>query len=341
MKNNFTCLAIESSCDETAAAVVVDGRDVRSNVVLTQIDLHAFYGGVVPELACRAHSQGIVPVVDRALREAGTALNDLTAIAVTNAPGLVGALLIGVSAAKALALVSKKPLIPVDHIHGHMYACTMAFPDLPYPHISMIVSGGHTSLYACRSELDYRLLGATRDDAAGEAFDKVAKLLDLPFPGGPSIDRVSQGRDPTRYEFKRTLIDEDDFSFSGIKTAVLYLVRGQDAKSPRKLSADETADIAASFQEAMVDILLEKAFRACERHRLKTLTIGGGVACNSRLRAKGRAMAAERGVTVYFPPPEWCTDNAAMIGGLAFPLFRAGRTADLDLDAVPTKHYRK
>jgi N6-L-threonylcarbamoyladenine synthase len=341
MENKFTCLGIESSCDETAAAVVIDGRDVRSNVVLSQIDLHAIYGGVVPELACRAHSQGVVPVIDKALKDAGVTLQDLSAIAVTNTPGLVGALLIGVSAAKALALVTGKPLIPVDHIHGHIYACKMAFPDLPYPNISMIVSGGHTSIYLCSSELEYRLLGATRDDAAGEAFDKVAKLLELPFPGGPAIDRISKGRDPKKHAFKRTMVDDDDFSFSGIKTAVLYKVRGQDAKHPKKLSPDDVADISASFQEAVVDILLEKGFRACEKHELKTLAIGGGVACNSRLREKGKRMAAERGVNIYFPPPAWSTDNAAMIGGLGYHLFRHGQTASLDLDAVPTKQYRK
>jgi N6-L-threonylcarbamoyladenine synthase len=207
----------------------------------------------------------------------------------------------------------------------------------------MIVSGGHTSLYRSRSELEFELLGATRDDAAGEAFDKVAKMLGLPFPGGPSIDRAARGRNPTRHTFRRSLADEGnfDFSFSGIKTAVLYAVHGQDAKTPRTLTADEVGDWSAAFQEAMVDILLEKALRACDRFGLKTLAIGGGVACNSRLREKGERRASEKGVRVYFPPPAWCTDNAAMIGGLAYPLFRQGRTAGLDLDVVPTKQYRK
>jgi N6-L-threonylcarbamoyladenine synthase len=344
MADKFTCLAIESSCDETAAAVVVDGREVLSNVVLTQIDLHAVYGGVVPEIACRAHIQGIVPVVERALADAKVGPQDLRAIAVTHAPGLIGALLIGVSAAKALALVWKKPLVPVDHIHGHLYACKMAFPELAYPNVSLIVSGGHTSLYLCRGALEYELLGATRDDAAGEAFDKVAKILGLPFPGGPSIDRLARGRDPFRYSFRRTMAEEehDDFSFSGIKTAVLYRARGQDARArDLLLGPEEVADVAASFQETMVDILLEKSFRACSRHGLKTLAVGGGVACNTRLREKGRQRAAAAGVEIFFPPPAWCTDNAAMIGGLAFHLFRAGRTAGLDLDAVPTKLYRK
>jgi len=337
----FRCLGIETSCDETSAAVVVDGRDILSNVVQSQIEIHTLFGGVVPEVACRAHIETIVPVIEKALGDAKVALADVDAIAVTCAPGLVGALLVGVSMAKALALAAGKPIIGVDHLHGHMYANKLAFPDLPYPCVSMVVSGGHTSLYLSRTEIDHERLGSTTDDAAGEAFDKVAKILDLGFPGGPIIDQLARGRDASRVRFKRTIPDGLDFSFSGIKTAVLYHVRGQDAKHPRALSPPERADIAASFQEAVVDILVEQALKACERTGIPTLAMGGGVACNTRLRDKMNVEANRRKITTYFPPPRFCTDNAAMIAGIAYPLWRAGLISDLTLDAVPTKIHRK
>ena len=334
-------LGIESSCDETSAAVVEDGRVILSDVVHSQIDIHRVYGGVVPEIACRAHIETIHPVVEKALSDAKLGLADVDAIAVTSAPGLVGALLVGVSMAKSLALVTGKPIIGVDHIHGHIYAVKLAFYDhLTYPCVSLVVSGGHTSLYLSKSEIDHEPLGATTDDAAGEAFDKVAKILDLGFPGGPAIDKIAEGRDPTRAVFKRTIPEGLDFSFSGIKTSVLYRVRGQDAKRPMTLSSEERADIAAGFQEAIVDILVEQSLKACERTKVDRIAVGGGVACNNRLRSKLGSAAHARGIDCMFPPRKFCTDNAAMIAGIGFHLWKAGRVSDLYLDAVPTKSHR-
>jgi N6-L-threonylcarbamoyladenine synthase len=333
-------LGIETSCDETAAAVVVDGREILSDVVQSQIDLHRIYGGVVPEIACRAHIETIHPVVQKALQDARTPLEEIDALAVTCAPGLVGALLVGVSFAKSLALATGKPIAGVDHIHGHMYAVRLAFPDLAYPCVSLVVSGGHTSLYLSRSEIDHDLLGATTDDAAGEAFDKVAKILGLGFPGGPRIDALARGRDPARVVFKRTLPEGFDFSFSGIKTGVLYRVRGQDAKKPMDLSPEEKADVAAGFQEAVVDMLAEQTLRACASTGAVRVAVGGGVACNTRLREKLKERAAGQGIECLFPPPRFCTDNAAMVAGLGYHLHRAGRASDLTLDAVPTKSHR-
>jgi N6-L-threonylcarbamoyladenine synthase len=333
-------LGIETSCDETSAAVVVDGRDILSNVVQSQIDIHRVYGGVVPEIACRAHIETIYPVVEKALEEAQTDLAGIGAIAVTSTPGLVGALLVGVSMAKSLALAGRKPILGVDHIHGHMYAVKLAFPELSYPCIHLVVSGGHTSLYRSTSEIDHELLGSTTDDAAGEAFDKVAKILELGFPGGPRIDAVSEGRNPGKFDFKRTVLETLDFSFSGLKTAVLYRVRGQDGKKPLTLSDSARADVAAGFQEAVVDVLVEQSLRACQQTRIPRIAVGGGVACNSRLRVKMKSAAQKAGLECYFPPARFCTDNAAMIAGIGYPLFRAGRLSDLALDVAATKAYR-
>jgi len=333
-------LGIETSCDETAAAVVADGREVRSSVVRSQVDLHRAFGGVVPEIACRAHIETILPVVEQALARAAVRLDGIDAVAVTCTPGLVGALLVGVSFAKSLALAKGKPLVGVDHLQGHIYAVRMAFPEISYPCVSLVVSGGHTSLYHSRSEIEHDRLGATTDDAAGEAFDKVAKILGLGFPGGPAIERAAAGRDPGRVAFKRTIPDSLDFSFSGIKTAVLYRVRGQDARRPRLLTEEERGDVAAGFQEAVVDVLVEQALRACGRTGTRRLAVGGGVACNGRLREKMRARAAAEGIACWFPPPIFCTDNAAMIAGLGYHLLRAGRASGLDLDAVPTRFHR-
>lgn len=334
-------LGIESSCDETAAAVVEDGRTILSNVIHSQIDIHRVYGGVVPEIACRSHIETIYPVVEKALADAGTALKDLGGIAVTCAPGLVGALLVGVSMAKSLALAAGKPIVGVDHIQGHMYANKLAFPDLVYPCISLVVSGGHTSLYLSKSEIEHERLGATTDDAAGEAFDKVAKILELGFPGGPIIDARAKGRDPNKVTFKRMVPEGLGFSFSGIKTAVLYRVRGQDAKKKIALSEDERADVAAGFQEAVVDVLVGQTLKACALTKTPRVAIGGGVACNSRLREKMTAAAAKAGVACFFPPPRFCTDNAAMIAGLGWALLQAGRADDLSLDAMSTKINRQ
>ena len=335
-------LGIESSCDETAAAVVRDGREILSSVVQSQIDMHALYGGVVPELACRAHIEAIVPVVDKALAQAGLKLENIDGIAVTHTPGLIGALLVGVSMAKSLALATGKPLAGVDHIQGHIYAVKLAFPELEYPFVSLVVSGGHTSLYHSRSETQHELLGATTDDAAGEAFDKVAKILDLGFPGGPVIDRLAKGRNPGKVTFARTLLEPDslDFSFSGVKTSVLYHVRGQDGKKPRNTGEEEVADICAGFQEAVVDVLVEKTLRACAKTKSKRIAVGGGVACNGRLREKLMEAATRMGGKAYFPPGRFCTDNAAMIAGLGNHLFREGKGSDLMLDAAPTKRTR-
>jgi N6-L-threonylcarbamoyladenine synthase len=333
-------LGLESSCDETAAAVVADGREILSSVVQSQIDIHRVYGGVVPEIACRAHIETILPVVEKALAEAKVALHGVDAIAVTNAPGLVGALLVGVSFAKSLALAAGKPILGVDHVQGHIYAARLAFPGITYPCVALVVSGGHTSLYLSRSEIDHELLGSTTDDAAGEAFDKVAKILDLGFPGGPIIDRIAKGRDPGKVVFKRTVPESLDFSFSGIKTSVLYRVRGQDAKKAMTLSENERADVAAGFQESVVDVLVEQGLKACARTGAPRIAVGGGVACNSRLREKMKARASAAGVECWFPPPRFCTDNAAMIAGLGYHLLRAGRVSDLSLDAVPTKSHR-
>jgi N6-L-threonylcarbamoyladenine synthase len=333
-------LGIESSCDETAAAVVVDGRDILSSVIHSQIDIHRIYGGVVPEIACRTHIETIYPLVEKALADAKTTLKELDAIAVTCAPGLVGALLVGLSMAKSLSLATGKPLLGVDHIHAHIYACKLAFPDLVWPCVSLVVSGGHTSLYHSKSEIDHELLGSTTDDAAGEAFDKVAKILQLGFPGGPIIDDLARGRDPKKVVFKRTVAESLDFSFSGIKTSVLYKVRGQDGKGPLTMSADDRADVAAGFQEAVVDVLVEQALKACLRTRTWRLAVGGGVACNTRLREKLTARAAKEGITCYFPPARYCTDNAAMVAGLGYHLFQAGRIGDLSLDVVATKSHK-
>ena len=333
-------LGIESSCDETAAAVVADGREIRSNVVHSQIDIHRIYGGVVPEIACRSHIETITPVVEKALADAGVGLDAVDAFAVTCAPGLVGALLVGVSMAKSLALATGKPIVGVDHIHGHMYAVKLAFPELAYPCVHLVVSGGHTSLYLSKSEIDHELLGSTVDDAAGEAFDKVAKILQLGFPGGPIIDRLSEGRDPKKVVFKRSVPEGLDFSFSGIKTSVLYRVRGQDAKRPMTLSEDERRDVAAGFQEAVVDVLVEQTLKAAARTGVRRIAVGGGVACNSRLREKLQAAAGKAGLESFFPPPRYCTDNAAMIAGLGYHLHKAGRISDLYLDAVATKAHR-
>ncbi len=333
-------LGIESSCDETAAAVVVDGREILSNLIHSQIDIHRIYGGVVPEIACRTHIETIYPLVEKALADAKLTLKDIDAIAVTCAPGLVGALLVGLSMAKSLSLATGKPLLGVDHIHAHIYACKLAFPDLIWPCVSLVVSGGHTSLYHSKNEIDHELLGSTTDDAAGEAFDKVAKILQLGFPGGPIIDGLAKGRDPKKVLFKRTVAESLDFSFSGIKTAVLYKVRGQDGKGPLTMSPDDRADVAAGFQEAVVDVLVEQALKACLRTRTWRLAVGGGVACNTRLREKLTARAAKEGIPCYFPPPRFCTDNAAMVAGLGYHLFQAGRIGDLSLDVVATKAHK-
>jgi N6-L-threonylcarbamoyladenine synthase len=329
-----TILGIESTCDETAAAVVVDGRAVRSSVVATQVELHAKYRGVVPEIASRAHIENILPVV----REATDGFADLDAIAVAHRPGLIGSLLIGVTAAKTLAWMIGKPLIGVDHVHAHLYSVLLESDCSPeFPAVGLVCSGGHTGLYRLESWEEIELIGATIDDAVGEAYDKVANILGLGFPGGPIVDRLAGDGDQVAVKFPRTLMRRDslDFSFSGLKTAVLYHVRGvpgRDGTWPQKNAPTELEirDIAAGFQAACVDVIAEKLRRAAKRISAKSVIIGGGVSANSGLR---NAMA-KFPLPVYFPLPKYCTDNAAMIAGLAAIAFERGDFSPLDLDAI-------
>ncbi len=331
-------LGIETSCDETCAAVVSDGRRVLSSIVATQIEIHRKYGGVVPEIASRAHIEALVPVVAEALQEARTAADALDAVAVVHRPGLIGSLLLGLAAAKTLAWLRGVPLVGVNHIEGHIYAACLERDALPFPCVSLIVSGGHTSLYRSEGPADHRLLGATTDDAAGEAFDKVASILGLEYPGGPSVDRAAEGGNPKAVTFPRSWLGPDsfDFSFSGLKTAVLYHVRGKGAEAKWRatlLAPEETADVAASFQEAVVDVLVGKTLRAAEASGVDRVIVGGGVAANRRLRARLQEEAGRAGIEVLLPAMRFCTDNAAMVAGLAYHYARAGRFADLDLEA--------
>lgn len=330
-------LAIESSCDETSAAVVVDGRDVLSNLVSSQVDLHARYGGVVPEIAARAHIERVGPIIEEALQAAGCGYADIDAVAVTIGPGLVGSLVVGLMAAKTIALVHEKPLIAVDHIESHATSAALVCDAPPWPAIALVVSGGHTSLYHVRDFLDIELLGQTVDDAAGEAFDKVAALLELGFPGGPVVDRIAAGGNPRAIRFPRTWIHEehDNFSFSGLKTAVLYHVFGPGRKygSLAHLSPAEIADIAASFQAALVETLVTKAVRAAQRLGVGAIVVGGGVAANSALRRELSVACERAAIRLHLTPMKYCTDNAAMIAAQGEQLFRAGRIADLDVEA--------
>jgi N6-L-threonylcarbamoyladenine synthase len=330
-------LAIESSCDETAAAVIDRDRRVLSSVVASQDQLHRRFGGVVPEIASRAHVQRVLPVIDEALRAATLSLADLGAVAVVTEPGLVGSLLVGLTAAKTLALVLDVPLVPVHHLQAHLYACRLsAGPDI-FPAVGLVVSGGHTNLYDCRSVVDYELVGATIDDAAGEAFDKVASILGLEYPGGPSIEQAARGGSPVAFPFPRPLRDAPslDFSFSGLKTAVLYETRGRPgAPPPPTLTPPRLADLAASFQQAVVDVLTEKCRVALDRLGRRVLLVGGGVAANASLREHLAALAAARGATLHVAPRALCTDNAAM-GAIAWETLEAGCTAPLDCDVIP------
>ncbi len=335
VEKNSAILAVETSCDETAAAVVVGGQEVLSNVVASQDELHGKYGGVVPEIASRAHIERINPVIRRALEQAGISPSGLAAIAVTNRPGLIGSLLIGVSAAKTLAWAWQKPLIDIDHVQAHIYAAQLGRERAwAFPAVALVVSGGHTSLYHCRDPLDIELLGQTTDDAAGEAFDKVASILKLGYPGGPIIDRLSRQGNPQAIKFPRSWLGKGslDFSFSGIKTAVLYHVRGQDARS-RQVNLDETsrADIAASFQQAVVDVLVGKTILALQQQGLSRVILGGGVSANSTLRQGMAEACREAGAELFLALPAYCTDNAAMVAGLAYHKLRAGLRADLGL----------
>ena len=334
-----TILGIESSCDETAAAVVKDGREVLSSVIHSQIAEHAVYGGVVPEIAGRSHLRAILPVIDRALEEAQIGLEDLAGIAVTAKPGLIGSLLVGLSAAKALAYSRGLPLVCVDHVQAHVYAATMEHDASPYPCLALVVSGGHTSLFRADSPLSITPLVGTIDDAAGEAFDKVAWILGLDYPGGPSISRLATEGDPRAIAFPRCRVKGAQgippFSFSGLKTSVLYHVRGQNALAPTPPPEEilDRPDVAASFQEAVVDSLVRPTIATARQLGLSTVLVVGGVACNARLRECMAAAAAQAGLESRFPSPAYCTDNAAMIAGLGYHHLRAGHLADLHADA--------
>ncbi len=332
-------LAIETSCDETAAAVVEDGRRILASVVSTQAALHAPYGGVVPELASRHHLENICPVIEKAMADSGLRFSELDAVAVTQGPGLVGSLLVGVQVAKGIAFVHGKPLVPVHHIAGHLEAPALAHGDVPLPALALVVSGGHTSLFEIPARGEYRLLGRTRDDAAGEAFDKVAKLLGLGYPGGPVIDQLAEGANDQAHEFTIARIKDGrpDFSFSGIKTAVLYHVQREGiAPVDGPASATpEIRDLVASFQRAVVTALVRKLKQTAQARRPRSLLLTGGVAANRRLRREAARVADELGLPLFVPPVALSTDNAAMIGAAAQVAFDQGRRAGWDLNADP------
>jgi N6-L-threonylcarbamoyladenine synthase len=346
-------LAIETSCDETAAAVVEDGQHILSNVVASQVDLHAQYGGVFPEIASRAHIEAIVPVIDRAMKQAHTGYDDLDAVAVTYGPGLAGSLLVGVNAAKGIALGRNLPLVGVNHLEAHIYAHWLDVEDgsaatppltspptaggteggLTFPLLALLVSGGHTELILMHDHGDYEYLGGTLDDAAGEAFDKVGRLLELPYPGGPSIQKAAQEGNPAAIDFPRAWLENSyDFSFSGLKTAVLREVQKYSAPPQGRL----LADMAASFQAAVVDVLSQKTAQAAEEFGASAVLLSGGVSANTALRETTTGRVRQRaGVPIYYPPLYLCTDNAAMIGACAYRHFVAGERAGWDLDVVP------
>lgn len=324
-----TILGIETSCDETAAAVVEAGSLLRSSIVSSQIDLHRIYGGVVPEVASRAHVELILPVITEALDEADLSPKQLDAIAATHGPGLVGALLVGVSAAKALALVWDVHFVAVNHLEAHLYAAFLEEPDLELPMVVLLVSGGHTILIMMEDHLRYRVLGATLDDAAGEAFDKVARALGLGYPGGPEIDRLSTQGDPEANSFPRAIANQGwDFSFSGLKTAVVNHLR----KNPDLA----TADVAASFQEAVVDVLVTKALRAAQEFGVNTICLAGGVAANSRLRTRTAEVCQANGIRAIMPSRAMCTDNAAMVAAVAWHRLQADGPSPLTVGASPS-----
>jgi len=326
-------LGIESSCDETAASVVKNGREVLSNVINTQIDIHKKYGGVVPEIASRKHIENIDAVVDAALEQAGRSLDDIDAIAVTNGPGLVGALLVGVSEAKAIAYAKGLPLVPVHHIRGHITANFLAHKDLEPPFVCLVASGGHSHIVNVKSYTDFEVLGRTRDDAAGEAFDKIARVLGLGYPGGPLVDKLAKEGNPKAIDFPRVKMDKDslDFSFSGVKTAVINYIH----KLEQNGEEINRADVAASFQDAVTDALCEHTIEGAKRVGAKTVAIAGGVAANSELREKMTKECEKYGIAVVYPPPVLCTDNAAMIAAAGYYSYMEGVRGGLDLNAIP------
>ncbi len=331
-KNNQMILAIETSCDETAMAIIKNGQEVVANVVASQIESHKRFGGVVPEIASRHHIEQITVVLEETLKKANMTMDDIDAIGVTEGPGLVGALLIGVTAAKSLAFAYQKPLIGVHHIAGHIYANRL-LKEFQFPLLSLVVSGGHTELILMRDHGKFEVIGETRDDAAGEAYDKVAKSIGLTYPGGPQIDKLAQVGEDT-YHFPRALMDDEsyDFSFSGLKTAVINTIH--NAKQKGEEVSNE--NIAASFQASVVDVLVSKTYRAVKEHDVKQLIVAGGVAANQGLRAKLEDTFKQEDVEVMIPPIQYCTDNAAMIGAAASIAFEQGHRAGFDLNANPS-----
>ena len=333
MDKDILILGIESSCDETAASVVKNGRTVLSNVISSQIDIHTLYGGVVPEIASRKHIEKINQVIEEALSEAGVTLGEIDAVSVTYGPGLVGALLVGVGAAKAVAFAAGKPLVGVHHIEGHIAANYIEHPDLEPPFLCLVVSGGHTHLVRVVEYGEFEIIGCTQDDAAGEAFDKVARAIGLGYPGGPKIDKLAKEGNPFAIDFPRAKIDghEFDFSFSGVKSAVLNYLNGCEMKNIEV----NRADVAASFQQAVVDVLVGRAVKAAKNLGEDRIAVAGGVAANSALRAGMQKGCDEAGIKLYHPSPIFCTDNAAMIAVQGYYEYIAGRRSGLDLNAVP------
>ena len=338
-KETINILGIETSCDETAAAVVSDGHTIKSSVVASQIKLHEKYGGVVPEVASRAHIEKIYPVIAEAIEQAKIHSDDIDAIAVADRPGLMIALIVGVTAAKTLSFVWGKPLIAIDHLHAHMQSAILNEKNIELPAVALIVSGGHTSLYDYRSPLKPKLLGRTIDDAAGEAFDKVASILKLPYPGGPAIERIARKGNPNAVKFPRSMLGKDslDFSFSGIKTAVLYHCLGQDMKGQNivdSMTAQQIADLAASFQATVIDILVKKTEMAAKKIQAKTVLLGGGVAANSALRESLQQLCSSMRPPrkLFVASKQYCTDNAVMVASLAYYKYKAGLFADLTLE---------
>ncbi len=333
VEKDVLILAIESSCDETAAAVVKNGRTVLSNIIYSQIALHTLYGGVVPEIASRKHIEKINQVIEAALSEAGVTLKEIDGVAVTYGPGLVGALLVGVAEAKAIAYAAKKPLIGVHHIEGHIAANFIENPELEPPFLALVVSGGHTHLVRVEDYGRFDIIGRTRDDAAGEAFDKVARAIGLGYPGGPKIDKTAKEGNPEAVSFPRAHVEEApyDFSFSGVKSSVLNYINGCRMKGEEY----SQADIAASFQKAVTDVLVETAMHAVEEYHADKFAIAGGVASDSALRAAMQEACERRGIKLYYPSPVYCTDNAAMIGAAAYYEYKNGTRHGWDLNAVP------
>ena len=330
----FLTMGIETSCDETAIAILADGRTVLSNVISSQIDIFKNYGGVVPEIASRHHLENINGVLDQSLEEAGVTLDDIDLIGVTHGPGLVGALLMGVSTAKALAFAKELPLVGVHHLMSHISANFIEYPELEPPFMALITSGGHTEIVKVSEYNKCEILGGTRDDAVGEAYDKVARVLGLGYPGGPKIDKIAKEGDPEAIHFKRVYLEKDsyDFSFSGLKTAVLNYIN-TEKQAGREINR---ADVAASFQEAVMDVITEKAVDAVKASGMDKLAMAGGVAANSRLREKLGALCEKEGIQLYRPHPALCTDNGAMVACAAYYKYKNGETDGLDLDASPS-----